>query len=135
LQKGITDLDSLNLCSNLEFLNLSSNEIKDLLPLRYLIKIQFLNLSCNQIKLLDGLELLENLKTLNLAGNSISKIEEFFKLKNLKNLTQLKLSEVKSDFLTTGMPSIEYTNPICKNKNYTKEIFNIFTNLEVVDGK
>lgn len=47
---GIDDLDSISLCTNLEFLNLSSNELKDLTPLKYLIKLQHLNLSCNQIK-------------------------------------------------------------------------------------
>ena len=58
----------------------------------------------------------------------------FSKLKGLKNLTQLKLTECRNDLLTTGCPATVLTNPICKNKNYASEIFNIITSLEVVDG-
>ena len=66
LKIGITDLDCLSLCINVEFLNLTSNELKDLIPLKYLIKLQYLNLSCNQIKSL-GIEAV----TLNLNFNKI----------------------------------------------------------------
>lgn len=69
-----------------------------------------------------------------MAGNSIFRIEEFFKLKNLKNLTQLKLTDNKNEYLS-GSRSTVYSNPICSNRNYAKEIFTILPNLESVDGK
>ena len=53
-RKGIRDLGDLKECVNLELLNLSNNEINDLMSLSSakMLKLQYLDLSFNQIKYL-----------------------------------------------------------------------------------
>lgn len=48
--KGIKELGQLSDCINLEILDLSGNELFDLTRLRSLRKLQYLNLSSNKIK-------------------------------------------------------------------------------------
>lgn len=84
--KELTFLENL---TNLEELNLSTNEIKDITPLKYLVNLRRLDLSNNMIKDITALEDLTNLEYLDLSRNQISVINS---LKKLNKLIFLDLS-------------------------------------------
>ena len=119
-------MDGLKECINLEILNLSYNDIKDLTVFRSLPKLQILNLSNNLIRSLEGLEDLEDLQMLNLSGNYIHNINEFQILKDSKELNQLKLVDKRK----------KRTNPLCSsNKNYIQDIHYMLPQIEIIDGE
>ena len=90
LEKGITDLSGLEHATNLEYLDLSYNQIADLTPLAGLTQLTRLDLKDNQIRDLTPLAGLTKLKFLYLDDNRISNLEP---LADLKELKRLKLRE------------------------------------------
>jgi Leucine-rich repeat (LRR) protein len=108
---SIKNLEGIQYCTNLIYLNLSFNEIKDighlqhltklftlnldsniineLTPLQHLYNLSDLSLSCNYISDLGPLKGLTALQTLNLTNNSISDLNG---LQDLTSLAYLKLS-------------------------------------------
>ena len=100
--KNLTNLDYLNLESNqisdvtplknltnLKHLTLWYNQISDVTPLRNLTNLEWLELSRNQISDVTPLTNMTNMETLNLWGNQISDVTP---LKNMTKLETLNLS-------------------------------------------
>ena len=82
----LKDINSLSRLTNLEDLQLSNNEIEDLTVLRSLTELVVLDLSNNEIIDLTPLENLEKLQYLNLSQNKIKSIEPLSNLHGLKGL-------------------------------------------------
>lgn len=82
----LKDINSLSRLTNLEDLQLSNNEIEDLTVFRSLTELVVLDLSNNEITDLTPLENLEKLQYLNLGQNRIKSIEPLTKLQGLKGL-------------------------------------------------
>ncbi|MBN2824982.1 MAG: leucine-rich repeat domain-containing protein, partial [Campylobacterales bacterium] len=91
----ITDITPLKDLKNLTALNLESNKIADITPLKDLKKLTELYLSDNPITDITPLKDLKNLTTLYLNDNKITDITP---LKDLKNLTKLVLSDNQIKF-------------------------------------
>ena len=87
--KNITDLTGLDFCTDLEFAELSSNQISDISPLANLTNLELLFLGHNQIVNLSPLANLANLGVLNISSNQISNLSP---LANLANLYWLDLA-------------------------------------------
>lgn len=120
---GIKELGHIEECNNLEFLNLSNNNITNLIPLACLVHLTYLNLSSNNIACLEGLQILENLETLNLAGNLIDSLDTLYSISGLSKLKHLMFQD----------PNNERTNPICRKQNYKSKIFSMFPKLHSLD--
>ncbi|XP_068887795.1 centriolin isoform X2 [Aphelocoma coerulescens] len=90
-------IENLEMCSKLEVLNLSNNQIEKIEKLDKLLKLRELNLSGNKISKIEGIEHLQNLQKLNLAGNEIEHIPVWVgkKLKSLRSLN-MKQNKVSS---------------------------------------
>ena len=86
---SITDITPLKNLKKLYYLNLSGNEITDITPLKNLKKLYYLDLSCNVITDITALTNLTNLEVLELSENQIKDITP---LENLINLRVLYLS-------------------------------------------
>ena len=87
--KHITDLTGIELCNNLEEINLKYNKISDITPLAGLPNLRKLNLYYNKVKNIDILPKLKNLEELNISDNQISDITP---LPALQKLTHLSIS-------------------------------------------
>jgi internalin A len=109
--KGIVDLTGLELCTNLQLLDLAKNQvtnvaplaglenlqsldlsknaISDMAPLAGLAKLQYLDLSHNQIAALPNLDALVKISFLDLSGNQLTDIAA---IGNLKSLVSLHLA-------------------------------------------
>ena len=85
----ICSISGLEYATNLESLDLSSNSITDITPLKNLKKLYYLDLSCNVITDITALTNLTNLEVLELSENQIKDITP---LENLINLRVLYLS-------------------------------------------
>ena len=85
-EKGLTDLNGIELCIDLEELNLGINHIRDLTPLEGLKKLKVLNLKWNNIEDISSLSNLENLEELNLHSNEIIDISPLLSLSKLSKL-------------------------------------------------
>lgn len=120
---GIKELGHIEECNNLEFLNLSNNNITNLIPLACLVHLTYLNLSGNNIACLEGLQILENLETLNLAGNLIGSLDTLYSISGLSKLKHLMFQD----------PNNERTNPICRKQNYKSKILSMFPKLQSLD--
>jgi len=85
--KNITDINGLeNNYSNIEELDLSDNQIKELHGLEKYVNLNILKIANNQVAHIKGLDNLKKLQKLSLRNNNISKIEGIDKLSNLKHL-------------------------------------------------
>ena len=83
--KGLTDLIGIEKFKNLEFLDISSNNISDLEPLSELKNLKFIRFSFNNIESLEPLKNL-NIELLRCASNKISDPEPIYYMKNLIEL-------------------------------------------------
>jgi len=86
---GITDLNGIEHCINLQRLDLQSNRMVDISPLSNLTKLQRLYLGASHINLLDDispLSSLTNLKELSIRSNQISELSSLSRLTNLEEL-------------------------------------------------
>jgi Leucine-rich repeat (LRR) protein len=73
-RKNITDLSWIQHCTNLQRLNLQSNQIGDIAPLSRLTKLRMLDLSSNQISDVSPLSSLTALRVVYLDNNLIKDI-------------------------------------------------------------
>ncbi len=80
----INDLDGVQLCPHIRFLDLSNNRISDLLPLIGLRELEELNLSDNQVGFIDDISNLKKLKSVVLSNNYIEDISPLFELDDLE---------------------------------------------------
>ncbi|XP_023672333.1 leucine-rich repeat-containing protein 61 [Paramormyrops kingsleyae] len=122
---GIIDLGCIGECMNLERLDLSGNNIANLVPLASLRRLLVLNLSANRIASIESICTCDSLQSLNLAGNLISSVENLHSLKSLRKLENIRLKDNTYD----------YTNPVCKNSSYRSILLEMFPNIKVLDGE
>lgn len=87
---GITELPNDCLPASLQVLDLSYNELTDIILLNHLQNLQELNLSGNQLKGIHGFEYFKKLKQLSLSKNRFSEVRG---LEHLSGLQTLDLSE------------------------------------------
>jgi Leucine-rich repeat (LRR) protein len=92
-EKKLTDIEGLELCTDLEELDLSLCYLDDISQLSNLTKLKILNLTASKIKDIKQLENLVNLEELNLWQNQLTDISP---LLNLPKLKKLNLSNNKS---------------------------------------
>ena len=88
--RGITNIDGIEYCENLEVINLRDNNINNIDALVDLTKLTGLSLSINQINDISALADLEDLHNLDLAENLLSDINALSSLINLKYITVLQ---------------------------------------------
>lgn len=96
-RREIADLTGIQYATNLEKLNLESNNIKDITELTGLTKLESINLGSNEIRDLSPVKNLTNLQQLLIDHNKISEITA---LENLEKLTSLDLSNNKIGSIT-----------------------------------
>lgn len=122
---GISDLGCLGACSNLEWLDLSSNAITHLGPLASLKALAVLNISSNRISSLEPLSGCENLQSLNAAGNLLTSLRQLQGLTGLRQLESLRFSN----------PTGRLSNPFCAAVGYRVGIVEMFPRVKVLDGE
>lgn len=86
INSGIKNIEPIYKLIQLEFLDLSLNEISDISPLKYLIHLREINLNRNYISNIEVLANLSKIKHLYLKLNSISDITPITKLEKLETL-------------------------------------------------
>uniref|UniRef100_A0A3B3R3U8 Leucine rich repeat containing 61 n=1 Tax=Paramormyrops kingsleyae TaxID=1676925 RepID=A0A3B3R3U8_9TELE len=99
---GIIDLGCIGECMNLERLDLSGNNIANLVPLASLRRLLVLNLSANRIASIESICTCDSLQSLNLAGNLISSVENLHSLKSLRKLENIRLKDNTYDYTNPG---------------------------------
>lgn len=113
---------------NIIEINLSTNDIKEIIGFNNFKYLQSLNLNNNQISKIENLDNLINLKLLLLGFNNIKKIEN---LNNLNNLDTIFLfgnkiediKEVKKLFNNILLPKLKYL--VINNNPFEKKLKNI----------
>jgi Leucine-rich repeat (LRR) protein len=116
----ISQIIYLQNCLNLRVLNASNNRLNVLSNLCWVIgSIQRLNLSYNAIESLDGIEKLAQLERIDLSYNKITDLSEVQSLSTLKHLTHVYLSG----------------NTICLHPNYRLHVFSQLLQDCAVDGR
>ena len=132
----LSNLNGINLFTNITHLDLSNNQITSLKNYFYNnIRIKYLDLSCNKIINLEGIEDLENLIDLNISHNKISSLETFSRFINKNSLQKLNLKgnliyELKQFDYLVGFNNLKTlilsqdndTNPVCSNANCNEYI-------------
>ena len=83
---GIADLTGLEHATNLGYLDVGGNQIRDIRPLAELINVTGLSLANNPIEDITPLANLINLTSLNLAGNGVESLEPLAGLVQLQRL-------------------------------------------------
>lgn len=117
---NIRQLENLSVCTNLQTLVCSFNEIHKIEGLEGLKSLERLELGFNFIKRLDGLQGLGNLKVLELNNNLIYRLEDLSLLKKHNpHITDLNLSN----------------NAVSDVKSYRSLVLNKLESLQVLDGK
>lgn len=106
--RGIEELDGLELAVNLEELIVDSNDVRNLEPIAGLTKIVYLSMNKNNLTDISGLGTLTNLELLMLDNNEINDISI---LSQLPKLTMLSLqgNKIKDISALAGM-NIEFLN-------------------------
>jgi internalin A len=122
--RGIVDISGLEFCTNLNYVDLSNNQIVDLTPLSKMYSVaqgttlRDVNLKNNLITDVTPLAELTPLDTLNLAGNQIADLSPFYAEGRVYNLTMLNLSgnQITDLSALSGMTNLKYlfldNNPI-----------------------
>ena len=85
-ERGIIDLTGIEYATNLHYLNLGGNQIRDIRPLAVLISLTGLSLYNNPVEDIAPLASLTNLTYLNLAHNGIATLEPLADLIHLQTL-------------------------------------------------
>ena len=117
----ISSLVGVEKCINLIELNLSRNNIVNIIHLSRFQKLEILNISYNQIEYLNFLP--DTIRCLYLEGNKISSIPELSKLGRKNNLKTISLQTKQR----------ESQNPICRHPLYQKTMLSLFTYIEIID--
>ena len=113
--QDISEIDNLELFSNIRSLYLQYNLIIKIENLEFLTSLEFLSLEGNKITYISGLTTLFNLMYLNLANNQI---------------VLLNLSEIPKDIAILKIGG----NPCTEDVSYRKEVINCFKYLEELDN-
>lgn len=109
LPDGVMSLKDLTSLKNLEYLDASQLNIKDITPLGSLTKLRVLYLQRNQITELSPLKKLKYLEALSLNGNQITSISSLSALTKLQELylRENKISSITSLAKLTGLNILE----------------------------
>lgn len=91
--KKISDIKGLETLTELQSLNLNSNQISEVENLENHINLENLQLGGNLIEIIKGFDNLVNLRVLNLNNNQISEVE------NLENLTSLEDLQLEKNLI------------------------------------
>ena len=125
--RSLDSLDGLGHLTNLENLNLSSNNIRDLGPIGNLINLIDLDVSNNQIQDLNPIKNLNRLKGINLSGNPLCQSNynpwDSLRGSRIENLTAFDACISGLDF-TDDMPNLRELfigdNPISQSYKITE---------------
>jgi len=113
-QKKLTDLNGIELCTDLEELKSGVNHISDIIQLSGLKKLRVLDLRFNKIDNIEPLKNLSNLEELNLYENKIVDISPLLSLPKLKklNLSRNEITDLTLVSQLTGLTNLklEYCN-------------------------
>eukprot|EP00471_Norrisiella_sphaerica_P005678 CAMPEP_0184489864 /NCGR_PEP_ID=MMETSP0113_2-20130426/16524_1 /TAXON_ID=91329 /ORGANISM="Norrisiella sphaerica, Strain BC52" /LENGTH=232 /DNA_ID=CAMNT_0026873507 /DNA_START=249 /DNA_END=947 /DNA_ORIENTATION=+ len=128
-KKGIRIKPVLGKCPNLKNLDLSQNDLQNLLAdykrIDKMDHLKFLDLRKNSIQNLESLPDCERLQILHLEGNKIS---------DFRHLEILQTRAPRLRHLYLNDPLNNLTNPICSKTNYAAGVLKLFPKLEVLDG-
>ena len=102
---GITDLEGLQYCLNLNTLELDFNQFRDISPLAGLINLRELTLGLNQISDISLLAGLVNLNDISLYQNQISDISPLASLVNL-SIVGLSVNQISDISALVSNPGI-----------------------------
>lgn len=127
--RDISDIEGLQLLTNLVLLDLSENNINDLTPLSNLVKLECLFLNGNKIETVEPLKNLLGLRKLDLSHNDIKNIDSLYSLDHLERLdlrhnlisnikTFRQLKKIPGELYLHGNPIVA-TIPV---EQYYKEI-------------
>ncbi|MDN3692284.1 leucine-rich repeat domain-containing protein [Chryseobacterium tructae] len=83
---GITSLTSISKLSKLEYLNLSNNELSNIIGLKKLTSLKVAHLNNNKISKVELLNELNNLKELYLSNNKIKTVDFISKLESIETI-------------------------------------------------
>eukprot|EP01112_Ceratiomyxa_fruticulosa_P008768 TRINITY_DN2272_c0_g1_i2.p1 TRINITY_DN2272_c0_g1~~TRINITY_DN2272_c0_g1_i2.p1 ORF type:complete len:401 (-),score=68.07 TRINITY_DN2272_c0_g1_i2:61-1263(-) len=137
--KGLTHIDALQRCPNLQVLYLYDNSLSRIENLGFANNLTHLYLQNNQLQSLDGLLSLKFLKKLYLDGNSIHRVEG---LETMTKLEELYISNQKITagthvtFSPSSLNAIQNSLCILKcsgNNLPTPLVFSVLHNLRVLD--
>ena len=81
---NLFDISGLEKCTNIEVLDLSNNQIINIIPIGFLSKLTDINLSGNNIHDISVLDNLQNLQRVDISFNEIDDISPLFELQNLE---------------------------------------------------
>lgn len=126
---SISNLDGLQYCINLSFLNLNGNQISDISSLSNLINLKYLYLERNQISDVSSLSNLTNLRILNLNGNRINDIRPLINLTSLNDL-YLRGNQIDD---TSYLGNLTNLNVLNLTKNKINDI-SFLSNLTTLKG-
>lgn len=133
---GLTNLDGLEKCTNLSYLEVMENEITSLLPLAEHTQLRDLDVSYNHLQSFEGLENADSLSYLYAAGNEITDISV---LEDKIEMTTLDLSENQLQSLSSCEKMIDLTE-LNANQNQIADLDGIvnstsLTTLRVKDNQ
>ncbi|KAF4097503.1 nischarin isoform X1 [Onychostoma macrolepis] len=121
--------ESVKLIPEVEFLDLSHNELSLVENLQHLYNLVHLDLSFNKLKVLEGVHTkLGNIKTLNLSGNQLETLSGLSKLYSLVNLdlSRNRLAQLDEIKHIGTLPCLEKLsladNPMCIIPDYRTKI-------------
>ena len=149
---SLTSVEGLDKLPNLEYLDLSLNQVESFSKSHGLVKLVYLNLNCNSLKEVPYLKAFTKLKAINLSHNRISDLSPFAELAKKSNnvLSEINLDDnlvcdiaevMKLDKLkqlkTLRLRNQDRNtdNPICDKPGYEKLILQALPGLTTLDGK
>ncbi|HQI69554.1 MAG TPA: DUF4173 domain-containing protein [Bacteroidales bacterium] len=129
--QNITSIKALEKLKNIEFINISGNQVKDFLALTTFSKLESLDASSNSIYKLDSLPALPKLNTLNLSNNYISDMTSLKKFPALETLDISGNSE-RIDLLPVSQIRSLHTLNISRNEIKNIKSIAVLKNLRVL---
>ncbi|XP_059400129.1 nischarin-like [Carassius carassius] len=121
--------DSVKLIPEVEFLDLSYNQLSLVENLQHLYNLVHLDLSFNKLRVLEGVHTkLGNIKTLNLSGNQLETLSGLSKLYSLVNLdlSSNRLAQLDEIKYISTLPCLEKLsvsdNPMCIIPDYRTKV-------------
>ncbi|CAL6057823.1 Conserved_hypothetical protein [Hexamita inflata] len=114
-------IELISSLTNLEQVNISSNNIENINVLSNLTNLQQLNISNNQISSINSLKSLINLRELNISSNQILNIDALANLKNLQILDISHNEKISNYKPLCGLISL-YNLNIMQNPNFQTQM-------------
>eukprot|EP00741_Cyanophora_paradoxa_P018375 tig00000204_g17742.t1 len=125
IRRGIRWIEGVEMCINLQELNLSGNAIEKIENLGTCAKLKRLILTSNKISRIEGLEGCVTLEHLALQDNQIHNIDDVSSLAACKNLKSLFLKNLDGS----------QRNPVCDHPSYRTTVLQRLPGLATLDGE